>query len=354
LSSHINARIVGTGSYVPETCIDNFELYAKQELSGFDIDRARASIRKVDDVESLSKEGVFDRWVQQVTGIRARRVLDPQSGFTTEDMCAQASLRALKSAGMEPTDLDLVYMASLTCADEVPNGACTVADRIGAPELGGYVLNAACAGFVYALASAWAAIVAGIAEQVLVVSGDTLSRYVDYEDARTAILFGDGAGAAVLSKTDGDRGVLGRPIMSGRYDRHPLNMVGQGWEAEDEPFPKLHMEGGARIVRNAINTMASAAADSLETAGLGWDDVDFVIPHQANLRITMGLEKQLDLEGVRVVHNIREYGNMSATTVSLTLDEVVRGRHGDVPDPATVVLTAIGGGYTVAAVTVRI
>jgi len=114
------------------------------------------------------------------------------------------------------------------------------------------------------------------------------------------------------------------------------------------------MEGGARIVRNAINTMASAAADSLETAGLGWDDVDFVIPHQANLRITMGLEKQLDLEGVRVVHNIREYGNMSATTVSLTLDEVVRGRHGDVPDPATVVLTAIGGGYTVAAVTVRI
>jgi 3-oxoacyl-[acyl-carrier-protein] synthase-3 len=229
-----------------------------------------------------------------------------------------------------------------------------VADLIGAPELGGYVLNAACAGFVYGLASAWAAIVAGIAENVLVASGDTLSRYVNYEDARTSVVFGDGAGAVVLTKTDGDLGMLGRPVMSGKFDRHPLYMIGQGWEAEDEPFPKLHMEGGPRILRNAINTMASAAAESLETANLGWEDVDLVIPHQANLRITMGLEKHLGPDGPRVIHNISEYGNMSASTVSVTLDEVIRGRHGDVPDPATMVLTAIGGGYTVAATTFRV
>ncbi|MFV1985737.1 MAG: 3-oxoacyl-ACP synthase III family protein [Gemmatimonadota bacterium] len=354
MSSHTTARIVGTGSYLPETSIDNFSLYAKDELRDFDIDRARASIRKVDGVDALSEEEVFDRWVQQVTGIRARRVLDPESGFTTEDMCAQASLQALDAAGMEATDLDLVYMASLTCSDEVPNGACTVAQRIGAPDLGGYVLNAACAGFVYAMTSAWAAIVSGIAEHVLVVSGDALSRYVDYEDARTAVVFGDGAGAVVLSKTKGDRGVLGRPIMSGKFDRDPLYMVGQGWEEEDEPFPKLHMEGGPRILRHAIHTMARAATDSIEAAGLGWDDVDIVIPHQANLRITMGLEKHLDLERGRVVHNIQEHGNMSATTVSLTLDQMMRGHHGEVPDPATVVLTAIGGGYTVAAMTLRV
>lgn len=354
MASHITARVSGTGSYLPDTSVDNFELFKRDEFRTFDIERARASIRKVGEADSLSDEQVFDRWARQVTGIRARRVLDPASDLTTEDMCALASQRALDAAGLGASDLDLIYLASLTCSDEVPNGACTVASKIGAPALGGYVLNAACAGFVYAMASAWAAIVAGIAENVLVASGDTLSRYVDYEDARTSVVFGDGAGAVVLTKTDGDLGLLGRPVMSGQFDRAPLFMIGQGWEAEDEPFPKLHMEGGPRILRNAITTMASVAAESLETAKLEWADVDFVVPHQANLRITKGLERHLDLDGPRVIHNIADYGNMSASTVSVTLDELVRGRHGEVPDPATIVLTAIGGGYTVAATTVRI
>lgn len=136
--------------------------------------------------------------------------------------------------------------------------------------------------------------------------------------------------------------------MSGNYDRGPLYMIGQGWETEEEPNPRLHMIGGPRILRSAILTMASAAEEALGTAGLDWPDIDIVIPHQANLRITMGLEKQLPLDGGRVVHNIRDYGNMSASTVAVTLDEVLRGRHGPVPESANVVLTAIGGGYTVA------
>ncbi|MDH3732756.1 MAG: ketoacyl-ACP synthase III [Gemmatimonadota bacterium] len=354
MTSHITAEIAGTGRFLPETTMDNFALYAKDELrSAFDVDRARVSVR-ADEPDTLTDAEVFDRWARQVTGIRSRRILTPESGLTTEDMCARAARAAMEDGDVGPDDLDLIYLASLTCSDEVPNGACTVADRIGAPNLGGFTFNAACAGYVYAIANAWAAIVAGMAETVLVVSGDTLTRYVDYSDVRTAVVFGDGAGAAVLRKTDGDRGVLGRPVMAGRFDRSPLYMVGQGWETDDEPFPKLHMEGGPRILRRAINTMVSAGEDSLALAGLGWDAVDAVIPHQANLRITKGIEKQLDLERGRVIHNIGEYGNMSASTVAVTLDEVMRGMHGEMPDPATLVLTAIGGGYTVAATTIRV
>lgn len=353
MSSSVTAEIVGTGSYLPETSVDNFDLYAMDDLrSSFDMDRARSSIRV--DGETLSDEDVFDRWARQVTGIRARRILAPESGTTTEDMCAAAATRALDAAGLAATDVDILYLASLTCSDEVPNGACTVADRIGAPQLGGFVFNAACAGFVYGLANAWSAIVSGMAETVLVVSGDTLSRFVDYSDVKTAVVFGDGAGAAVLTRTEGDRGILGRPVMSGQFDRHPLYLVGQGWETDDELFPKLHMEGGPRILRNAINTMVGAGEEALESAGIGWEDVDVVIPHQANLRITKGIEKQLDLDRGRVIHNIADYGNMSASTVAVTLDEAVRGKHGELPDPATLVLSAIGGGYTVAATALRV
>lgn len=352
----VTTRISGTGRYLPETTIDNFQLFARDDVrAAFDVERARASLRHAEDAEELSPEDVFDGWVRQVTGIEERRVLDPAvTGLTTEHMCAEAAKRALEDAGLEPQDVDLLYVASLTCSDIVPNGACTVADMLGVPTLGGYTFNAACAGFVYGLASAWAAIGSGFAETVLVVSGDTLTTLVDYSDLNTAVVFGDGAGAAVLTAAGGDRGFLGRPSMYGEFDRAPLYLVGQGWETRDEPNPRLHMVGGARILRNAILTMAGAAEEAVTSAGLGWDDVDIVIPHQANLRITRGLEKHLGLSRGRVVHNIQRYGNMSASTVGVTLDEVLRGRHGPVPAPATFVLTAIGGGYTTAAVTVRI
>jgi len=355
VSLQIAAEIVGTGSYLPETSVDNFALYQNQELrAAFDVGRARASLHGIDDAEALTDVEVFDRWTLQMTGIRARRVLALDSGMLTEDMAAEASRHALAAAGLQASDVDLLYVASLTCAEEVPNAACTVADRLGAPDLGGYQLNAACAGFVYALASGWSAIVAGMAETVLVASADTLTRYVSYADTRTAVLFGDGAGAVVLRRTDGDPGILGLPTMFGHYDRDALHMVGQGWETDEQPVAWLRMVGGPRILRNAINSMARAGEDALSTAGLGWADVDAVVPHQANLRITVGLEKQLDLAKGRVVHNIRDYGNMSASSVAVTLDEVVRGIHGDFPSPATMLLTAIGGGYTVAAAVVRI
>jgi 3-oxoacyl-[acyl-carrier-protein] synthase-3 len=354
LQRELTARIAGSGSFLPAKTLDNFELYELESIRGnFDVERARASLRGVEDVDSLSAAEVFDQWSIQVTGIRERRVAGSEDGLTTEEMCAEAARRSLEMAGMEASDLDAVLVGSLTGADEVPNVACTVANMIGVPKLGGYTLNAACAGFVYAVATGYAFVRGGLGRNILAVSGDMLSRITDYSDPKTAVLFGDGAGAVVLTPSQDGDGILGPPYLAGDYNRDPLYMLGQGWETEEEPAPKLRMEGGPRILRRAIQNMANIAARALESADRGWDDVDLVIPHQANLRITTGLEKLLALKKGRVLHTIERYGNMSASTVAVTLDEALRGVHGPLPDPALVVLTAIGGGYTSAAAVIE-
>lgn len=342
------ARFTGVGSWLPPMVVDNFRLFERESIrENFDVERARSSLRGGDDeTAGLSPAEVFDRWSRQVTGIRERRILDLSDDLTTEDMCAEAGRRALRMAGMEARDLDLLLVASLTTSDLVPNAACTVAAKLGAPRLGGYTLNAACAGFVYAVATGWAFVRAGLAENVLAVSGDALSRVTDYSDPKTAVLFGDGAGAAVLTAAPEGEGLLGSPYLTGDFDRDPLFLVGQGWETPEEPSPTLHMAGGPQILRQAIQSMAQVADRALEAAGRRREEVDLVVPHQANLRITRGLERHLKLDRGRVVHTIESYGNLSASTVPVTLDEVLRGRHGPVPDPALIVLTAVGGGYT--------
>jgi 3-oxoacyl-[acyl-carrier-protein] synthase-3 len=354
LQGEVTARIAGSGSFLPSRTLDNNELYTLESIrDNFDVERARASLRDVEDAAALSAIEVFDQWSIQVTGIRERRVAGPGDGLTTERMCAEAARRALEMAGMEASELDTVLVGSLTGADEVPNVACTVADMIGVPKLGGYTLNAACAGFVYAVATGYAFIRSGLGRNVLVISGDMLSRITDYSDPTTAVLFGDGAGAVILTPSlDGD-GILGPPYLAGDYDRDPLYLLGQGWETEEDPAPKLRMAGGPRILRRAIQNMANIAGRALDSAGRSWDDVDLVIPHQANLRITKGLEKQLALRKGRVLHTIERYGNMSASTVAVTLDEALRGVHGSLPDPAILVLTAIGGGYTSASAVIE-
>lgn len=348
-------HLAGSGSFLPETSLHNRDLWAMASIrENFDVERARGSLKEVGDPAALSEIEVFDAWARQVTGIEARRVVTPESGLTTEDLCAGACERALEAAGLEARDLDMIFVGSLTGADEVPNMACTVAARIGAPNLGGYTLNAACAGFVYALATAVAFIRSGAARRVLIVSGDALSHVTDYSDPKTAVLFGDGAGAVILEASNEPGGILGTPHLSGRYERDPLYLVGQGWESDEEPSPKLRMGGGPRILRSAIVSMVEAAEEALRSAGLGWDEVDVLVPHQANLRITMGLEKQLADYDLRVIDTIRQYGNMSASTVAVALDEALRGKHGRLPEPATFVLTSIGGGYTTAAAVLRV
>lgn len=343
----LSARISGSGSFLPPRRLENAELFRKEGIrEHFDLERARGSLRGTEGLEELSPVEIFDLWSRQVTGIEARRVVTEEDGLTTEDLCAEACRRALDDAGMEPEDVDFIVGASVTPSDSVPNLACTVAAELGVPHVPGFGLNAACAGFVYGVAAGYAHIRGGLGENVLVVAGDALSHITDYEDPKTAVLFGDGAGAVVLTPTrDGD-GVLGRPYHEADYAPEHLHLRGQGWETEEEPDPKLRMGGGPHVLRQAINAMKRVADRALETTDLEWEDVHYVVPHQANLRITRGLERKLPLADGKVVHTIQEYGNVSASSVGIALDEILRGEHGPLPDPTRIVLTAVGGGYT--------
>jgi 3-oxoacyl-[acyl-carrier-protein] synthase III len=344
-------RLAGTGRFLPPHVVDNRELFRTEPLrAAFEVERARASLKEPsgEALERLAPDEVFDLWARQVTGIRERRLVRPGEGITTESMCAEAGRRALEAAGLPAEALDLILVGTVTPSDGVPNAACTVAQLLGVPQVGGYTLNGACAAFVHGVASGYAFIRSGVADTVLVASGDALSRITDYGDPTTAVLFSDGAGALVLTAAE-EPGILGPPYLSAGYAREHLFIVGQGWETEEEPDPKLRMGGGPRVLRRAIGAMADAATRALERAGVGWDSVDLVVPHQANLRITKGLEAHLTLARGRVIHTIERTGNCSAATVGIGLDEALRGMHGEIPRPARVVLTAVGGGYTMGA-----
>lgn len=346
--NRLTARVAGSGSFLPPRRLDNHDLFEMKGIrENFDVERARGSLRDAEDAASLEPVEVFDRWARQVTGIRERRVVTEEGGLSTENLCTEASRRALDRAGMEPEDLDFIVVSTVTAKESVPNAACTVAAELDVPTVPGYTMNAACAGFVYAVAAGYAHIRAGLGENVLVIAGDALSHITDYEDPKTAVLFGDGAGAVVLTPGREGDGVMGPPYHVADYAPEHLYLRGQGWETEEEPDPKLHMGGGPRVLRQAIHAMRDVAERALERTDLGWEDIHYVVPHQANLRITKGLEKHLPLsEAGRVVHTIQCYGNLSASTVAVTLDEVLRGEHGPLPDPTRIVLTAVGGGYT--------
>lgn len=343
-----SAFFAGTGHYVPDRLVHNRELYDVPGIrETFDVDRARNSLRSVDPeaADSLSDAEIFDGWARQLTGIRTRRLLPEDDSVTAEDMCVEASRRAIAHAGVAADDVDFIVVASLTAREIVPNTAVTVADRLGIPSVPGFVLNTACAGFIHALSVGYAYIVSGQARNVLVVSGDALSRVTNWRDPKTAVLFADGAGAVLLTAAPGPGRVLGAPYLAAEYSPDHLNLLGQGWGANGASNHKLSMAGGPNVLRHAIRTMRSASDEALSRAGVAWDDVDVVVPHQANGRITLGLEKNLKLSRGRVVHAIDGLGNVSASSVPITLDRLLRGEHGEIPACARIVVTAVGGGY---------
>jgi len=343
------AFVAGSGRYLPQQSVDNFQLYEMESIRrAFDVDMARGSLRGIEPQEAagLTAAEVFDRWSVQVTGIRERRIMDPAVDRCAEWMCAEAGRTALADAGMEASELDLLLVASLTELDVVPNAACTVGAMLGVPTTPGFVLNAACAGFVYALAAGYAFVTSGSARNVLVISGDFLTGITDYSDPKTAVLFGDGAGAVVLTAEGGRGRLLAAPYTTADYSPKHLNLTGQAVMLPGDAIPKLGMGGGPNVLRNAIKSMVGVAERALERTDLDWTDVDVVVPHQANKRITAGIEKALKLPRIRVIDVIETYGNSSASTVPIALDEALRGLHGPLPPTANIVLTAVGGGYT--------
>lgn len=306
-------RLAGTGSYVPEGRLTNADL------------------------EKLV--ATTDEWITTRTGISERRIAGPEQA--TSDLAYEAARAALMDAGLEPAALGLIVVGTSTPDHPFPSVACKLQNRLGAGQITAFDVNAACNGFLSALQVAEQFLRTGAAEHALVVGADTMSRIVDYEDRATCILFGDGAGAFVLSRSD-TPGLLGSRSYSDGAHYDKLYVEGGGSRSPEEGrVPKIRMNGRATF-QLAVRGMVSATKEVLSAAGLGLEDVDHLVPHQANQRILSAVAENLGVPETRVVSTIRDFGNNSAASVPLAFDKAVK--EGRIKRGDTVALAAFGGG----------
>jgi 3-oxoacyl-[acyl-carrier-protein] synthase-3 len=298
------------------------------------------------DLETLTDTS--DEWILTRTGIAERRI----SHVDTSDLAAVAADRAMAAAGIAPSDVDLVLLATCTPDRLVPSAATTVQHKIGASRAAAMDLNAACSGFLYALATADQMIEAGAVRCALVIGAEKLSYWLDFTDRSTSVLFGDGAGAVVVEATGEPGGLLAFELGSDGSAGDILCVRDSGTQGRPAPgrHPVISMEGPA-LFRRAVDAMGEAAAVVVERAGLELDDVDLLIPHQANIRIIDATAKRLGLDSSKVFVNIASYGNTSAATIPIALTEALAaGRIGPGDD---LVFAAFGGGLTWAAAAYR-
>ena len=291
-----------------------------------------------------------DEWIRSRSGIERRHFA--AEGQTTSDLATRAATAALADAGLDGTQIDAIILATSTADMTFPSAATMVQNNIGNTTGYAFDVQAVCAGFVYALAQANALIVSGQADRVLVIGAETFSRIMDWTDRSTCVLFGDGAGALVLAAEDGtgssgDRGILATDLNSdGRY--RDLLYVDGGVATQNTG--KLRMEG-KEVFRHAVEKLAETADAALHKTGLGSEDVDWVVPHQANIRIIQSTAKKLGVDMDRVVVTVQDHGNTSAASIPLALSVgVARGqiKRGDL-----IVTEAIGGGLAWGAVVLR-
>ena len=311
------ARIVGTGSYLPDNIVTNADLEKQVETS--------------------------DEWIRERTGIRQRHIA--LSGQTTGDLAFEAATRALEAAGVAASEIDLIVLGTTTPDAIFPSTACLLQHRLGANGRPAFDVNAACSGFVYALGVADKFIRSGAAKTALVVGAETLSRMIDWTDRGTCVLFGDGAGAVVL-KADDTPGILSTHLHAdGGYEHLLYNPVGVSRGFKDEPNHgvKVHMTGN-EVFKVAVKTLDAVVDETLDANGLSRSDLDWLIPHQANLRIISATAKRLQMSMDRVVVTVDRHGNTSAASVPLALDEAIRS--GRAQRGELLLLEAFGGGFT--------
>ncbi len=294
-----------------------------------------------------------DEWIVSRTGIRERRVVGPRDSTTS--LSVEASRKALEKAGLTADDLDLIIVATCTPDQFLVSEACLVQGELGG-KAAAFDLGAACAGFVYALSTATQFIQTGIHQRVLVVGADTLTRFVDYSDRSTCILFGDGAGAVVLEASSEPRGTLSTVLGADGGGYKHLYIPGWGAFVPEsagifpEYRPYLQMNG-REVFRFAVTAMGDAAVESVEKAGLEFEDIDLLIPHQANLRIIDAAARRLNLPMDKVLVNLDRYGNTSAASIPIAIVEAEES--GMLSEGANMVLVAFGGGLAWAASVVR-
>ncbi|OGO05531.1 MAG: 3-oxoacyl-ACP synthase [Chloroflexi bacterium RBG_13_56_8] len=295
-----------------------------------------------------------DGWIKSRTGIERRHIAGP--GETTAQMAIEASRAALRVADVDPRDIDLVIVGTVTPNHIFPATACQVQDALGAVRAGAFDLNAVCSGFVYALVTGHQAIASGEHRLVLVVGADTMTKMVDWKDRSTCVLFGDGAAAVLLRASEGSAGVLATLLGSDGSGGDLLTVPAGGSaipvsaETVERGLHYLRMDGQG-VFRFATRVMAQATEQVVKKAGLKMQDIDLIIPHQANLRIISTAAKRLKLPMDRFVVNLQEYGNTSAASVPIGLCEAVES--GRINSGQNLVLVSFGSGLTWAAVALR-
>jgi len=315
----IYSRIIGTGSYVPECVITNKDLEKTLDTS--------------------------DQWIRERTGIRERRVVS--NGETTTTLAEQACRRAIEAAGIDPREIDLLVMGTTTPDLVFPSSACLIQKKLGLKNCGAMDINAACSGFMYALSVADKYIRCGETKIVLVCGAETLTSMVNWNKRDTAVLFGDGAGAVVL-QASAEAGILSTHIHANGDHADLLNTevgVSRGFAgiADNDGKPELLMKGN-EVFKVAVRTLGRIVDETLEANKMDKSELDWLIPHQANLRIITATAKKLEMSMEQVVVTVDRHGNTSAASVPLALDEAVRDgriKRGDV-----LLLEAFGGGFT--------
>ena len=324
----LKSKITGTGSYAPERVLDNIDLAKKVDTS--------------------------DKWIIERTGIKERRVVE--TGQTNSDLCLEASKRALRAAGLKPRDIDMIIVATMSGDMPMPSTAAILQNKLKAKNAAAFDINAACSGFVYGLSVADQFIKTGASQKLLLVGAEVNSRFLDWKDRTTCVLFGDGAGAVVLEPAKGKRGILSTHLHTDGNQWDFICLPGGG--SEHPPSSKtiknrmhfIKMKGNETF-KVAVRTLEKLVVDTLKENKLDPSELTMLIPHQANLRIISATAKRLKLPMSKVAVNLDKYGNTSSASIPIALDEVVR--EGRIKNGDYILLEAFGSGLTWASALIK-
>ena len=321
LNNNKSVGILGLGSHVPEKILTNKDMEKIVETS--------------------------DEWIVERTGIRERRVVDSETA--TSDLAAKAAAEALENAKVKPEEIDLIIVATATPDMFFPSVACLVQEQLKAVNAAAFDLAAGCSGFVYGVVTGSQFIKSGLYKKVLVIGAETLSKVMDWTDRNTCVLFGDGAGAAVLGEVQDGFGILGSDLGSDGSGGALLQLPGGGsrnpatLETIEQRLHYIQMSGND-VFKFAIKIMGETALKSLDNAGIAHESVDCLVPHQANIRIIQSAAKRLKLPMEKVMVNVDKYGNTSAASIPIALNEAVKS--GKIKNGDVVVLVGFGAGLT--------
>lgn len=307
----MNAGIIGVGRYLPERIVTNKELEQKMDTN--------------------------DEWIRTMTGIEERRIAD--DSMDTSDLGYEAALKAVQDANISPEEIDLILVATVTPDQPFPTVSCILQEKLGAKKAAAMDISAACSGFMYGVVTAKQFIESGVYKNVLVVGVEKLSKIIDWNDRNTAVLFGDGAGAVVMGPVSEGRGILS----------FELGADGSGGKhLYQEEYIIMN---GREVFKFAVRQMGESAINVIEKAGLAKEDVDLLLPHQANIRIMEASRQRLELPVEKMSKTVHKYGNTSAASIPISLAEEVEA--GKIKDDDLLVMVGFGGGLTWGAIALR-